>query len=75
MPLLRPAIVATLVFYGYGLGYFEQLPRAWQPVAVVAFFALQVALSHWWMARFRFGPAEWAWRAATYLNLPAMRRG
>lgn len=72
---LMQSIVATLVFYGYGLGYFEQLPRAWQPVFVFAFFALQVALSHWWMARFRFGPAEWAWRAATYLNLPAMRRG
>ena len=72
---LMQSIVATLVFYGYGLGYFEQLPRAWQPVFVFAFFALQVALSHWWMARFRFGPAEWAWRAATYLDLPAMRRG
>ncbi|GGA70277.1 transporter [Arenimonas soli] len=72
---LLQSIVASLVFFGYGLGYFEQLPRAWQPVCVFAFFALQVALSHWWMARFRFGPAEWAWRAATYLNLPAMRRG
>lgn len=72
---LMQSVVATLVFYGYGLGYFEQLPRAWQPVFVFGFFALQVALSHWWMARFRFGPAEWAWRAATYLNLPAMRRG
>ncbi|WP_374601896.1 DUF418 domain-containing protein [Arenimonas sp.] len=72
---LLQSIVATLVFYGYGLGYFEQLPRAWQPVAVFAFFVLQVALSHWWMARFRFGPGEWAWRAATYLHLPAMRRG
>lgn len=72
---LMQSVVATLVFYGYGLGYFEQLPRAWQPVFVFGFFALQVALSHWWMARFRFGPAEWAWRAATYLTLPAMRRG
>ena len=72
---LLQSIVATWIFFGYGLGYFEQLPRAWQPVYVFVFFALQVALSHWWMARFRFGPAEWAWRAATYLNLPAMRRG
>ncbi|WP_460453730.1 DUF418 domain-containing protein [Arenimonas aestuarii] len=72
---LLQSIVATWIFYGYGLGYFEQLSRAWQPVYVVTFFILQVALSHWWMARFRFGPAEWAWRAATYLNLPAMRRG
>lgn len=72
---LLQSLVATFIFFGYGLGYFGQLPRAWQPVYVFVFFALQVALSHWWMARFRFGPAEWAWRAATYLNLPAMRRG
>ncbi|KFL36851.1 DUF418 domain-containing protein [Arenimonas donghaensis] len=72
---LLQSLVATFIFFGYGLGYFEQLPRAWQPVYVFGFFALQVALSHWWMARFRFGPAEWAWRAATYLSLPPMRRG
>ncbi|HEX5694556.1 MAG TPA: DUF418 domain-containing protein [Arenimonas sp.] len=72
---LLQSLVATFIFFGYGLGYFEQLPRAWQPVYVFVFFALQVALSHWWMARFRFGPAEWAWRAATYLSLPPMRRG
>lgn len=72
---LLQSLVATFIFFGYGLGYFEQLPRAWQPVYVFGFFALQVALSQWWMARFRFGPAEWAWRAATYLSLPPMRRG
>lgn len=72
---LLQSLVATFIFFGYGLGYFEQLPRAWQPVYVFGFFALQVALSQWWMTRFRFGPAEWAWRAATYLSLPPMRRG
>lgn len=72
---LLQSLVTTFIFFAYGLGYFEQLSRAWQPVYVFAFFALQVALSHWWMARFRFGPAEWAWRAATYLSLPPMRRG
>lgn len=71
---LLQSLVCTLVFYGYGLGYFEQLPRAWQAVFVVAFFAVQVALSHWWLSRFRFGPMEWLWRAATYLAWPPMRR-
>jgi len=71
---LMQSLVCTTVFYGYGLGYFEQLPRAWQPLFVFALFGLQVALSHWWLARFRFGPMEWLWRAATYLQLPPMRR-
>lgn len=71
---LMQSLVCTWIFYGYGLGYFEQLPRAWQPLFVVVLFGLQVALSHWWLARFRFGPMEWLWRAATYLQLPPMRR-
>ncbi|MDQ3510851.1 MAG: DUF418 domain-containing protein, partial [Pseudomonadota bacterium] len=70
---LVQSIVGTLVFYGYGLGYFEQLSRAWQVPFVLALFAAQVAFSHWWLARFRFGPLEWIWRAATYRTLPAMR--
>ncbi|MDY0022948.1 DUF418 domain-containing protein [Arenimonas caeni] len=71
---LMQSVVCTTIFYGYGLGYFEQLPRAWQPLFVLALFGLQVLLSHWWLARFRFGPMEWLWRAATYLQLPPMRR-
>ena len=71
---LMQSLVCTTIFYGYGLGYFEQLPRAWQPLFALALFGLQVALSHWWLARFRFGPMEWLWRAATYLQLPPMRR-
>ncbi|WP_374472928.1 DUF418 domain-containing protein [Arenimonas sp.] len=71
---LMQSLVMTTVFFGYGLGCFDQLPRAWQPLLVLGFFAVQVALSHWWLARFRFGPAEWLWRAATYGSLPPMRR-
>jgi uncharacterized protein len=71
---LGQSIVCTLIFYGYGLGWFEQLPRAWQVPFVLALFAVQVLCSRWWLARFRFGPMEWLWRAATYGQLPAMRR-
>jgi uncharacterized protein len=71
---LMQSLVCTLVFYGYGLGYFERLPRAWQPVFVLALFALQVLFSRWWLARYRFGPMEWLWRWMTYAKRPAMRR-
>jgi len=71
---LMQSVVSTLVFYGYGLGYFGQLPRAGQVVYVLAFFIVQVLLSRAWLARFQFGPMEWLWRALTYLRLPAMRR-
>jgi uncharacterized protein len=71
---LGQSVVCTLVFYGYGLGYYEQMPRAWQIVFAIALFLTQVALSHWWMSRFRYGPAEWVWRAFTYLQFPPMKR-
>jgi uncharacterized protein len=39
---------------------------------LVLYFA-QVAFSHWWLARYRFGPMEWLWRTLTYGKRPAMR--
>lgn len=72
---LLQSLLCTWLFFGYGLGAFEQLPRAWQLLFAVAMFALQVVISHVWLARFRQGPMEWLWRASTYLRLPPMRRG
>ncbi|HET9458928.1 MAG TPA: DUF418 domain-containing protein [Sphingomicrobium sp.] len=40
----------------------------------IAFFAFQTAFSHWWLARYRFGPMEWLWRALTYGERPSFRR-
>lgn len=70
---LLQSLVCTLVFYGYGLGYFEQLPRAWQIPFALALFGAQVLLSRWWLRHFRFGPMEWLWRSATYLKPQPMR--
>lgn len=70
---LAQSVIGTLVFYGYGLGWFEQLPRAWQVPFALALFALQVVWSRWWLARFRYGPMEWLWRAMTYGRRPMMR--
>lgn len=70
---LMQSVICTAIFYGYGLGYFEQLPRVWQPLFVLAVFVLQVLLSRWWLSRFRYGPMEWLWRWLTYLERPTMR--
>lgn len=70
---LLQSLIATLVFYGYGLGYFEQLPRAWQPAFVLAVFALQVVLSRAWLARHDHGPMERLWRAWTYAGQARVR--
>lgn len=70
---LMQSVLCTLIFYGYGLGYFDVLPRAWQVPFVLALYLAQVLFSHWWLARFRFGPAEWLWRSLTYLRPQPMR--
>jgi uncharacterized protein len=70
---LLQSVICTAVFYGYGLGYVERLPRAWQPLFVVAVFALQVVLSRWWLSSHRYGPMEWLWRWLTYGKRPAMQ--
>jgi uncharacterized protein len=41
--------------------------------AGLALFAVDAALSRWWLARFRFGPLEWLWRSITYGRLQPWR--
>jgi uncharacterized membrane protein YeiB len=69
---LMQSVICSFYFFGYGLGHWG-MARAWQVVFVLVVFALQVGFSHWWLARYRFGPMEWLWRAFTYRQTPRMR--
>lgn len=69
---LTQSLLSSWFFFGYGLGNWG-LGRAWQVGYVAVVFSAQLALSHWWLKRFQFGPMEWLWRAITYWRLPAMR--
>jgi uncharacterized membrane protein YeiB len=70
---LSQSLVLSLLFYGYGAGLWG-MGRTAQVGVALALCALQIGISHWWLARFNQGPAEWLWRALTYLTLPAWRR-
>ena len=75
MPLtnyLMQSVIASFLFYGYGLGLYYRIGPAVAVLIAFAIFAAQVVYSRWWMARFRFGPAEWLWRTMTYGKPPAM---
>lgn len=65
---IAQSIVFTWIFYGYGLGLFNRVGPAAALALGIAVFLLQVAASHAWLARHRFGPLEWLWRALTYGN-------
>ena len=69
---LCQSLLMSSIFFGYGLGYWG-MGRAAQMLVALTLCGVQIACSHWWLARFRYGPAEWLWRAMTYLQLPAMR--
>ena len=48
--------------------------RAGTLLFVLAVWTLQLWWSQAWMQRFRFGPAEWLWRVATYRRGQTLRR-
>lgn len=70
---LAQSIVLSLVFYGYGLGLFGRLGAAMTAAGGVLFYAGQLAISVWWLKRYRFGPFEWVWRSLTYGRRQRMR--
>ena len=72
---LLHSVILTTVFYGYGFGLYAEIPRFSQMGFVVAVVALQLVLSPWWLARYRFGPVEWLGRSLTYWQRQPMRRG
>jgi uncharacterized protein len=70
MPLtnyLLQTVIATFIFYGWGLGFYEKTGAAVEvALALVVFFAIQVPLSRFWLRRFSSGPMEYLWRVLTY---------
>ncbi len=71
---LGASLIGTWYFSGYGLGHYGQVSRGGQVLFVAVVFGLQLVLSYLWLAKFRYGPMEWLWRAVTYWQLPPMRR-
>lgn len=71
---LLQSLICTFIFYGYGLGLFGLMGTALGVVLTLSIYGLQIPFSHWWLRRFRFGPAEWLWRSLTYGQPQAMRR-
>jgi uncharacterized protein len=63
---LGQSVIFALIFFGYGLGMFNQLGVAATLAIGVAVYVLQAIVSAWWLRDHRFGPVEWLWRSAMY---------
>ncbi len=63
---LLQSLICTTIFYGYGFGLFGTVNAAAGIALSLLIYVLQIPFSHWWLARFQFGPMEWLWRTLTY---------
>ncbi len=59
-------VVGTFLFFGFGLGLLGRFGNSVTIPMGLALFAAQVWAARAWLARFRFGPLEWAWRSLTW---------
>ena len=71
---LLQTVLCTTLFNGHGLGWFGSVDRVGQVGVVAAVWAVQLVASPLWLRRFRYGPAEWAWRSLTYGTRLPLRR-
>ena len=71
---LMQSVFFMVVLNGFGLGWVQYAGPTFCLIAAVVFFAMQIVFSRWWLARYRFGPAEWLWRWATYGRRQPFRR-
>jgi uncharacterized protein len=71
---LGQSVICIFIFYGFGLGWYRRVGPTAALGITIAVFAAQAAVSAWWLQRFRYGPAEWAWRSLTYGRRQPFRR-
>ena len=71
---LTQSLMCTFIFSGLGFGLYARLSRHELYYVVGAIWVVQLIWSPLWLARFQYGPAEWAWRSLTYGRLQELRR-
>ncbi|GAA0284366.1 DUF418 domain-containing protein [Alteraurantiacibacter aestuarii] len=63
------SLVMVLIFQGWAGDRFGTMHRAELLVVVTLGWAMMIAFSRVWLARFRRGPLEWLWRCLTYWRI------
>jgi uncharacterized protein len=71
---LATTVICVLLFNGYGLGLFGKLQFYQLFYLVAGVWAVNLAVSSFWLKYFRFGPVEWVWRSLTYWKKQPIRR-
>src|SRR5699024_11056404 len=67
------SLICFILFYGVGFGLYGSV-RPIEAMGIVALvYTLQVFVSKWWLAKYRYGPLEWLWRSLTYKQKQPLR--
>ncbi len=70
------SLVMMLVFHGWAGGLYGTLGKLDMLPVVLLGWALMIAFSRIWLARYCYGPLEWLWRCLTYWHrFPLKREG
>ncbi len=68
------SVLMMLVFHPWAGGLWGELTRPELYLVVALGWAVMLAWSRPWLARYRYGPLEWLWRCLTYGRLFPLRR-
>lgn len=74
---MMQTVIGTTLFYGFGFGLARITGSFYAGLIGITFCCFQLMASNWWMGRFYYGPMEWLWRCATWLdfkNIPFRRK-
>jgi uncharacterized protein len=71
---LGTSLIATFIFYGWGLGLYGTVSRAESWLLVPLVWLLMLAWSKPWLERFQYGPLEWLWRTIARGRFQPMRK-
>ncbi|MEA3050275.1 MAG: uncharacterized protein QOG84_2111 [Sphingomonadales bacterium] len=71
---LGTSLVASGLFFGFGLGLYGRLDRLETWLVAPLVWVLMLLWSKPWLDRFRYGPFEWLWRSLARGRPQPMRR-
>ncbi|MEO5706233.1 MAG: DUF418 domain-containing protein [Alteraurantiacibacter sp.] len=62
---LGQSLLGATLLFGWGFGLWQAFSPTVMMLGGLALFAAQAVFAELWFRRYRFGPLEWLWRAAT----------
>lgn len=73
---ISQSILLVPFFYGFGIGAYAFIGQPVSLMLGLALWCVQIWLAHVWFRHYQYGPAEWLWRAATWLrtDIPFRKR-